>query len=348
MSKHYLFMLHGMGEQTPGWSKEHKKIIEDKAKEYSGETKTNLRKRVEIVELEFGSLLDGIMQDLLAGGDSLGPANDWLKGTDGNGLAKFIRNCALDVTAYIWHVDTSIFVLNRIAEKMLSVIQPHPITNQFSLLCHSLGTKVGFDLLHLLYIEDTNGGGDTGDLDALSPLFKLRPTGDPESTSPKFSNLYLVANVMPLLNDVDLQTFSSDNTHVQIRINTIPYQGGVVLDDFRIFNNHYDPFARLGRTHHVPAKCYTEEIRLQQAHEWNMHSLEHYLAHPKVHIPIIEGLYKITVPEKQKKIQEYAEAHHDAAKESALEAALSVTPQFTGTDAKSLADHLKALAAVLP
>ena len=336
---HYLFLLHGMGQQGHGWAVDHIELIENLAAEYSGQSVKTLQKRVEIVELEYDTLLDGIMTRLLEDGEGLGSFNENLKNAKEGSLEEFIRKSALDVTGYIWHSDTCINVLNKLAIDLLSVIAPDPLKNQFSILCHSLGTKVGFDLLHLLYAEELSSNGNQSDVE----LFKLRSNWDPVATSPRFQNLYLVANVMPLLNLVDLQTFSASDSHVRARINDIPYQGGI-LNNYRIFNNHYDPIARMGRTSHIPENVYTEEIVLAQAHKLNMHSLEEYLAHPRVHIPIIEDVYGIDVENKGALISEYLLAHKDSKIEIALDTALSVLPELSSTNPPALLDYFGSLA----
>ncbi|MBN1758438.1 MAG: hypothetical protein JW863_08985 [Chitinispirillaceae bacterium] len=77
-------------------------------------------------------------------------------------------------------------VLESIAATMVKTIMPSPKKNDFFLLCHSLGTKVGFDLLNLLYKPAGNGNPAYPNINKLHPLFSLRPNGDPTRTSPDF------------------------------------------------------------------------------------------------------------------------------------------------------------------
>ncbi len=334
----YVFLLHGIGINPPGWSQKIRTVLSEKAVFYaarSGETP----QPVQFVELRFDHVLERNIGSFLDGGGSLSPVNDWLReGWDQRGpnaklsLNSFIRDFALDVACYLWGGDTMVEILETIAETMVETIMPGPKKNDFYLLCHSLGTKIGCDLLNLLY--EPAGGSNPAypNINKLHPLFSLRPNGDPTRTSPDFSGLYLIANVAPLLNRFDNQSYDANSSHVRISIPGT--QGGIIRNHFRIFNNHYDPVARCGGTNLINPSVYTHHTVIAQANDWLMHFYEQYLDHPLVHIPLIEDFYglQLSEPVKLKAIQDFESGCHLPAIEATLETALSLLPEYNPTD----------------
>ena len=123
---HYVFLLHGVGVNTPGWSNGIQTTLKTKAQEYAAKISQELTD-VEFVELCYDQVLDRNMDAFLEGGTSLGKINDWLKsgwadrktGKKPTDLSSFVRDYALDVCCYLWSGDTMIEVLDTIAKTML-------------------------------------------------------------------------------------------------------------------------------------------------------------------------------------------------------------------------------------
>ncbi|MBN1758439.1 MAG: hypothetical protein JW863_08990 [Chitinispirillaceae bacterium] len=141
----------------------------------------------------------------------------------------------------------------------------------------------------------------------------------------------MIANVAPLLSLFDNQSYDANTSPVRISIPGA--QGGIVRNYFRVFNNHYDPVARCGGTNRINPSAYSYHTVLAQANTWLMHYLEQYLDHPLVHIPIIEDLYGLSLPEqiKQQAVNDYESRCHKPAIEAALETVLSLLPDFQMT-----------------
>lgn len=330
---HYVFLLHGVGISNPGWSIPVSTALAEKANLYAAASGQALAE-VKFIELRYDQILERNMQQFIDNGSTTGAVGAWLKqGWDNRGAGKipdvntFIRDYALDIGCYLFVRDTTIEVLDTLAQKMLEVMAGSPLKNDYSLICHSLGTKVGFDLLHLLYAKTTAAGNPkAANLDKLSPLFGLRDNGDVVRTSPDFSGLYLLANVMPLLNHFDQQAYDANSSHVRMSIPGT--QGGVIRNNYRIINNHFDPIARAGGSGTIKKDVYSCNITYPQADAWLMHYLTQYTDHPAVHLPIIEDLYKIKIAEplKKKAIAGFEAKFRNPAIESALETALKLLP----------------------
>jgi len=304
--KHIVFLLHGIGTQKSGWS--HEAVENLKAKATAAFQKFGLTPvlEVEFVELFYADLLDKNMETMLEGGISLGDANDFLlqgfrerkdpnhvPNSNNEKLAAFVRDFALDVACYMWNAEFKQLILSSLADKMLLKIEQNP-GKQYSFISHSLGTKVGFDLLHLFYQGNK--------------YFTVNQFKSPVPPAPFFTGYYQLASVAFLLSQLTNSPEKPNDSHVRVMDdNQTPEQAGIILKKFGIYKNDFDPVAIIGRSNQIRPGVFSGIRRLSYLSQANMHDFNLYVDHPAVHLDMIEDFYGVVVPESKRMeaIQEY-------------------------------------------
>ncbi len=297
---HYVFLLHGSGRNKPGWSTSFRTILEERVELYTGLKSSSQRKRVEFVEINYGDVLEQNVQRLLNGGYSLGKFNEWLQGAFDrrkNGLplvdgaskkelaANFTLEFLMDALTYLWNPEMARYVQLKVGSQVLNVVKEASTGTRFSFIGHGVGTKVAFDFLHNLYGEMRYPIG-------MEVPFRVTPQGNPSRDSMAVSYLHLLGNAAHGLSKIDAASFDMNNSHVRLynRFST-PKQGGIVRLGYRTYGHRYDWLSRLGLNSLVKPNFISGYSELTAVTGLDMRSLEAYINHPAVHIPIIEDLY---------------------------------------------------------
>jgi hypothetical protein len=299
MEKHIVFFLHGVGNQKAGWSKEHTTNLKAKAEAIISEQHLKPMFEVEYVELFYADLLAENTKVMIEGGESLGEVNDFLKKgleerNDPNYVATtkeekivgMLRDYALDVPTYVLNPDFTNGLLVTLAKQVTETIAANPAA-WFSLVSHSLGTKVSFDLINKLYLGEH---------------YKTTPAGKPTFGSPSFYSYYQLASVAWLIGLFDSENYTLNNSYVRAaRTDLENEQSGVVSDGYRIFNNSFDPVALIGMTNKINSNVYHSFHQLKYIDSVMMHDLSLYMNNPEVYLQMIEDFYGVTIDSAYKK-----------------------------------------------
>lgn len=306
MEKHIVFLLHGVGKHTEGWADMPRQKIQEKMNEVLTETAKNSQLDVEFVELTYGDLMDDNMNTMLEGAADWDPVHSFLSEgkeernnpdykpeTNKEEIAAALRDYALDVPTYVLNPEQTDLILLPLVKKVVDTIQHNPAA-QFSFICHSLGTKVGFDVIHKLY-----SGGE---------FYNVLPSGQPDDGSPLIRSFYQLASIPYVMNKFDANNRDTNATFIRVyKLTEMGEQFGVISDSYRIFGNKFDPIAWIGLSQHITPSVYTSRDRLDYIDRFWMHDFLLYLDHPKVFLPLVEDLCNVSldVAYKQNKINVY-------------------------------------------
>lgn len=306
MKKHIVFLLHGVGKQQEDWSKEIVDNLKTKADKIISENQLQPFYEVEYVELFYSDLLDQNMQIMIEGGENLGEVNEFLKkglkerndpnfkpATTQDKIAAGLRDYALDVPTYALNPDFTNALLVKLAIKVTTTIVANS-NAVFSFVSHSLGTKVSFDLLHKLYIDNE--------------YYSLTQAGIPTPQSPSFEHYYQLASVAWVIGLFDYSTKTPNNSHVRVIKNEDAYeQFGIISYSYNIYNNNFDPIAWIGKSDKIEPRVYTTLNKLDYIDRAWMHDFNCYIDHPEVHLKMVEDFYGVKIKEdvKQQTIEAY-------------------------------------------
>jgi hypothetical protein len=306
MKKHIVFLLHGVGKHTEGWAKDPIIKIKEKIDTILTETNKQPRFELEFKELTYGDIIDANMATMIEGAAEWEPLHNFLSTglaernntnhePDNNKekIASGLRDYALDVPTYILNPEITDLVLIPLVNNVVDTIKENPGA-KFSFICHSLGTKVGFDLIHRLY----SGGSD----------FNVLPSGLPEDGSPEIRSFYQLASIPEVMNKFDAHDRNPSNTFIKVcKMSDMGEQFGVITHSYRIFGNKFDPIVWIGLSKNISPTVYTSKIQLDYIDRAWMHDFDLYLDHPKVYLPLVEDLCNVVLDSnfKQEKITAY-------------------------------------------
>lgn len=281
----HLFLLHGMGSNPPGWSASVVQTLDELASNYNWfKSNGNFKDQVVIHELRYDDVLEQYVHDWRESADALREA--------GNREQKKLRipkTLMLLNTSVMPEDDKSVFwttlidpilyrgftearqnvratVMNQIVNAINAADQGAMV--EASVLCHSQGTIVGHDVLHLLGSQPVNGNNSF-----MPPQFS-------------FDSVFMLANVSRL-GPYDVDPYTSC-----VRPGTAPVMGaGNYCRRLYSFRHRWDPFT-FWQTF-APTGWGDDflcEPILTHVHSANVHGFTHYLSHPEVHVPIFNRL----------------------------------------------------------
>ncbi|MDX2507903.1 MAG: hypothetical protein QNL62_26005 [Gammaproteobacteria bacterium] len=284
-NKHVIFLVHGMGNYTNGWSDPAQNIIKDKYKKFPQISWLKFNRFYEFVEIiyddEFEALRkqwermsEGLGTALQSQGINAGLVKKLNKLAGVTNKDKFINTHIVDVLLYRFARQTASAVRDsirvQILDKLKSLNSSEPIS--WSIIAHSLGTAVIHDALHGLYTDALDiSGQQLGNV-----------------TRPHM--LMMVANVSRILQS-DVKVYQSvvrpgapENAHaVRHYINA---------------RHEWDPFPMPKAfrpkpdwpTLSIRERGFYKEIVTNAIEDKNIHSLEHYLKNPLVHTALFNAL----------------------------------------------------------
>ena len=278
MVKHTLFLVHGMGRNPAGtwhvpvWEK----LIEvSKRYEFFGQEK--LADWAEPVAIDYDRHIETALKrwsDMAGEFSAFAGANelrfaadlDWLKGAADDD-AGFLLSHAADVVIYRFFKLEQGRIQDSVKADIVARIEQmrqQDSSAAFTLVAHSLGTAVAHDALAELGAAET--------LDGRPNVFSAKNFS--------FRSIHMLANVSRLL-----------QTEPKVYESVVrPGSGGNSYCD-RLYSPRHelDPFTLPMPYEPLGWAGYTGEP-LRHFRHLDIHGFEHYLDHPRVHIPILRSL----------------------------------------------------------
>ncbi len=276
-----LFLVHGMGQHAPGWSKEIKDKLNSTAKRYPSfagylaqRNKTEFTDLVVCVEITYDDVLSDYVARLksdmqqfstTAGQVGMPGIFDWYQHHATPDEQAFFWSHCSDVFAYCCFGELRTATQVRVMKQIADVLGAGNGVRA-SVLSHSLGTAVAHDSLAELGTQGWDG-----------------QSGLSASGGFRFHSLYTVANVSHLLQKSDVYTSC-------VR----PASAGApcYCENFFDFHHDFDPITWAGRFTPPGAwgDGYVLEPHLHHFGRLNVHDFAHYLDHPAVHTTIINDV----------------------------------------------------------
>ncbi len=278
MNKTLLFIIHGMGVHNQGWETDLKTKLTDLTTRYPGFQNVDLWDRVELIPIRYDNhIVDALNQwqtsggtasafaeaNKLAGSESLAWLDDIANEDSG-----FFWSHVADVVIYrffeLYRDRIRASVAKQVADPIMAIPKTQRDFSRVLFLAHSLGTSVLHDSLHMLGKNRFAGYANT-----FSP-----PTA-------RFRAIMTLANVSRVLQN-DIKAYDSivqPGAHNKADTN---------CKQFFNFRHELDPICLVRRfdPQHFSTRGYIHRT-LEHYRDWNLHGFEHYLDHPRVHIPLL-------------------------------------------------------------
>ena len=286
MSKHILFLIHGMGVHDSDWAEAEDGPVQT-LREISGQyeyfNQDSLDSRIEFIPITYDEVFREITegwQRSVADLEGLDPKYrtwvsedaklevlDWL--SVAGDRDKFWWTHAADVLMYrlipAYRQRVRTHILKQMADVIERVHVPEsPAT--CSVLAHSLGTVVAHDCLHRL---GTVRWGDRANV--------LNPTHW------RFQSIFMVSNISYLLEQGEDDVPSP--YHSIVRPGELETEGSYCIDYWN-FRHEMDPATWLLTFDPQGWQDYFSVV-VRHYRSIHVHSLSHYLLNPRVHIPVL-------------------------------------------------------------
>ena len=278
-----LILVHGMGQHQPHWSADVVQKLDAVAAQYP-EFKTGPRfsQRLVIEEIVY----DDVFANVVAGWnrdagelDAWAKANgrplpkivSWLRTSMPSAAKNFFWTTAIDPLLYrgfqLVRDDVRAQVTKQIADIAKRAMQAGAA--DISVLAHSLGTAVMHDSLDVL-------GRKAFENNEVLTAARWQ-----------FANLFMLADVCQLARNL---VADIDYLHSVVRPTTAGTAGSTYCQFFVNVWHRFDPFVLLAPFQ--PSNWgdnYIPVGPLTHFHQANVHGYTHYLDHPLVHVPIVNG-----------------------------------------------------------
>jgi hypothetical protein len=292
MSKHLIFMVHGMGTYKKNWSKDFFDQLRASYKTFdalSFDAFDDLFETTEIIyddifedlRAKWKNKADEVIQVLTANGFEKSAANKLAEIASSADGSDFLRTHVLDVILYRFLPTIAEQLRNRVMKDIQLKLNSYagPNVPRYSIIAHSLGTAVIAEAMHE-WMTDA-GWRDT-------PFAsRFRP-----------QNIFMVANVSRAL-------WSLGGQYYQNAVRPFPTESKGGCGYYASYAHPLDPFTHV-RPFDVPpdgwffsgtdrAQVYgCPPIAVDDVCKLNVHALDHYLAHPLVHADIFLHLRQST------------------------------------------------------
>lgn len=311
MRKHVLFFVHGMGayvnaagEADHSWSSDAAAALQEAYEKYAFIKRIPFEERFEVVHINYDTEIFKLVkrwesesQSIVgAGVASAGPARKLVEWLDGGAELddNFAWTHAACVILYRFFPLMRQRIKIHVANQMQKALVPNELgaVSTWSIIAHSLGTKVTHDVLNAMDSTTPNEAG-ISILDTMVPSAQV---------------VAMIANVSKVLEDDD------ENVYDSLVVPQSMVQNQSCCFSYLNCNNDLDPFTRpkpFRPPASLPAWALAKEngtyldIRTKNVHELNVHSLRNYLKNPQVHIPLLEhlvGFGSVTKAEKEREI----------------------------------------------
>lgn len=316
MAKNIVFVIHGIGEYDQHWlqadSSAAHQLRED-AKHYGFFDGKNLDTFVEFVPIIYDDIFLRILNHWNDLGEALESAIpvmpdvaskvvDLLKRSDDD---EWIINFAGDVVLYwgfrLFQQRVVLRVLAQITKKVADTITSSDQVPGYHVLAHSLGTAVAHDALHHLGTEDWLGALDHAPFSDLDGQEGAADHDAYRASLAKMKQEFGVANPFhPGLFQFETVTMLS-NVSGLIHPSESPYRSIVrpgsasaesaFTKNYLNINHKYDPVSIAGNFK-MPNSWEMQggvDVSVDHVVEKNIHSASHYVAHPNVHLRLLQS-----------------------------------------------------------
>ena len=185
----------------------------------------------------------------------------------------FVWNGVMDAVTYRGVGVTRDEIRTHVMKEIVSAINEHLAREpgaDVSILGHSLGTIVTHDVLHLL----ARGKGGAA--------FK--------SNVFRFANVFLLANASLLGPRKFIDPDPNDSLTRPVGAPAPTGGGKPYCGQFFNINNHWDPIGSWARFKPKNFGDRCQDIEIRHIHQVNVHGIDHYIEHPKVHIALLRAL----------------------------------------------------------
>jgi hypothetical protein len=281
MSKHLLFLVHGMGIHPANqWANDVINKLTSLSQKYAFFGKHALDAFVNFVPVNYDPVFDTILSKwshdsgnitAFAKGIGLDDADalSWLTTADQKEKNFFWTHCT-DVILYRFYKNVRdairIEVVRQIVEALNNEYKQSNSTSMCSVMAHSLGTAVAHDCLQSL------GSSPQGQTSPYAPNHF------------KFQNFFMLANTSNLLK-TDLNPYNS------LVKSGAQSDAAAYCNNFYNFRNEFDPIALTMKFKPEPAwPIGFYDISINHIHHVNVHDWLTYLDNPSVHIPILKSV----------------------------------------------------------
>ena len=288
MSKHQIFLVHGMGNFEPGWSDGVRKRITDAFGAYPKLHDNGWVDKFEFKEINYNDVFEEWRkqwrEDAQAAADALtatglesNAATKLIQAAGAPGGGGFLATHVLDVVAFRFLMPIAQTVCRSVQSQILGHLNSQPTGDalHYSVVAHSLGTSVVYETFHAILTSGVDGNGS-----------RLGTAFLPD-------NMFMVANVAKLLWN------RGGNAYPQTLAPDLADGDGLCFS-FSNFRHALDPIPVVDRfsppdawfTPTAPkSEVYLDGlIPAADVQDINVHSFEHYLSHPLVHVPMLRTL----------------------------------------------------------
>lgn len=279
MAKHVIFLVHGMGPFTEGWSASTKDQLKNLYSTYKVAKTLPFDSLFRFEEITYNTLFDkirkrwktdteAVLKQLKADGIEKGVTTAITKASAALGTEDFLSTHVLDVVLYKFTAvreAIKTLVSNRIFNTLLK--DPSGDLPRWSIIAHSLGTAVTHDSLHALFTQTIGGGNQ----------MLLGTT--------KADVLMMMANVSRVLEEDSVDVYLSAT-----RPGARPEAG--VCRYFINAKHEWDPIPRVKEFRPLddwPDVETRQEkrfvpVKINAIQSKDVHAMSHYLSNPKVHV----------------------------------------------------------------
>jgi hypothetical protein len=298
MSKHLLFLVHGMGVHPANqWANDVINKLSSLSQKYAFFSKHPLDTFVKFVPINYDPVFDTILSkwshdsgNITAFAKGIGlkdaDALSWLTTADQKEKNFFWTHCT-DVILYRYYKivrdAVRIEIVRQIVEIINNEYKQNNCTPMCSVMAHSLGTMVAHDCLHSLGTDLQN---------------KANPLAPSQF---KFQNFFMLANTSNLL-QTEINPYSS-----LIKPGDLSDPKSYCLNFYNV-RHELDPVALTRKFKPEPAWSNSyRDISINHIHQVNVHDWLTYLDHPDVHIPLLKSVSHFTAITPAEEKQEKAE-----------------------------------------
>ena len=295
MAKHLLFLVHGVGDTKPGWSKPLQDLIRTLYAKYHvakmmpfdqsfAFQEINYNDKFDARRTAWKNASDSVVKAFADGGMKPGAITKLTSWSAEPAKDDFLNTHALDVPMYRFLALEAEQVRTAVQKQILTALaaQPANETGYWSVIAHSLGTSVTHDVLYQMF--SPNRPAAWGPL----PAGLFRP-----------HVLMMLANVSRLLENTEFFGPDGDVYRSVVHPGASPSNGA--CDYFINVRHAWDPIPK--------PKCFRPtddwpdvttraqgrfvDVEINAIEQANVHDFAHYLKNPKTHVPLFRLL---TVP----------------------------------------------------
>lgn len=339
MSKHVLFLVHGMGDTVPGWSRPVQNLIKQKYNLYAVSNRQKFDSHFAFKEINYNHVFEGHIEKWKDNGAAVtnvleasgidSDLLDTLMGfTSKTARKEFASTHILDVILYRFMKGIKSQVISHISEQLVGKLNEAQTVPPYSIICHSLGTAVMHDVMQA----------------------NLTTDHFPLSTAHGLPEVYMtLANVSRVLEDSDSNVYASA-VRPELKDRNKLYG----CNQFISVAHALDPFTKVktfkpawkkGASKPLNNLRYDsfQPVSISGLTGFNPHDFEHYLQHPKTHVALFRNLLtKRSI--KNSELETQIEAHQQVTVGGEFNAVKTAVQAIQLNDDSSLDEAVKAWA----